>query len=139
MIYTFERSGRRTGSPIILALIWAVVIALIFMISFSPWIAAVLLAFTLPALWDYVRNSKAEVEVWPNRLVWRAAFSNGNRSDIDHVRLNRRFDGTVKVLIVHVGGATTRLPPDIAPPIAAFEEALKEAGITTLRNPFLPF
>ena len=139
MIYKFERRGRSTGSLIVLGVIWAVTITLTLLLNLALWIAAALLVFTLPALWDYIRDSKAEIEVWPNRLVWRAAFSDGDRSDIDHVRLNRRFDGTVKVLLVHVGGATTRLPPDIAPPIAPFESALNVAGITTQRNPFLPF
>ena len=139
MIYKFERRGRSTGSLIILGLIWAGIATLVIVLNLAWWLALVLVAFTLPALWDYLRNSIAEVEVWPNRLVWRGAFSEGDRSDIDQVRLNRRFDGSVKILIVHVGGATTRLPPDIAPPIAAFEAALTEAGIKAQRNPFLPF
>jgi hypothetical protein len=62
----------------------------------------------------------------------------GDRSDVDHVRLNRRFDGTFKVTLVHVGGATTRLPPDIAAPVGPFEAALKEAGIAAQRHPFSP-
>nr|WP_237693232.1 hypothetical protein [Octadecabacter algicola] len=102
----------------------------------SLWIAGFLAACTLPTLWDIIRDSRALVEVWPSRLVWKAAFSEGEAKDIDHVRLNRRFDGSVKVTIVHVGGATTRLPPDIGPPVDVFETALSDAGISAQRHPF---
>jgi len=75
VIYKFERRGRSTGSLIVLGVIWAVTITLTLLLNLALWIAAALLVFTLPALWDYIRDSKAEIEVWPNRLVWRAAFS----------------------------------------------------------------
>lgn len=105
----------------------------------ATWIALILLAFTLPALWDVVRDAHGVIEVWPNRIVWNTAFGKGDRTDVDHVRINRRFDGTMKMMLVHVGGATTRLPPDIAPPITEFEAALRSAGIATQRHPFSPF
>jgi hypothetical protein len=102
-------------------------------------IAAILLAFTLPALWDVIRDNRAWVEVWPNRIVWASALRGGDRSDIDHVRIDRRFDGGMKITLVHVGGAHTRLPPDIAPPVDVFQTALKDAGIVAQRHPFSPF
>lgn len=139
MIYRFERRARKTSTLLSLALIWAAFIALWIGLDMAWWILTVLAAFTLPALWDVIRDARSEIEVWPGRIVWRAAFSDGDRSDVDHVRLNRRFDGSMKVLLVHVGGATTRLPPDIAPPADLLETALKDAGISAERHPFFPF
>jgi len=75
VIYKFERRGRSTGSLIILGLIWAGIATLVIVLNLAWWLALVLVAFTLPALWDYLRNSIAEVEVWPNRLVWRPALT----------------------------------------------------------------
>jgi hypothetical protein len=138
MIYAFERSGRSGGAIVTICVIWAVLLGLWVVLTVAWWIIAILLAFTLPALWDAVRDTRARVEVWPKRLVWSATFSDGDATDIDHICMNRRFDGSVKIMLVHVGGATTRLPPDIAPPIAALEAALADAGIRAQRNPFSP-
>lgn len=139
MIYRFERRARKTSTVLALALIWAGLVALWVSLDMAWWIFAVLSALPLPALWDVIRDARSSIEVWPGRIVWRAAFSDGDRSDVDHVRLNRRFDGSMKVLLVHVGGATTRLPPDIAPPADRLESALKDAGIPAERHPFSPF
>ena len=139
MIYRFERRARRWQSVAAIGAVWTGLLALWIGLDMAWWIGAVLATFTLPALWDMIRDARAVVEVWPNRIRWRAAFSQGNRSDIDHVRLNRRFLGGYKVLLEHVGGATTRLPPDIAPPAEAFTAALEEAGIAVQTHPFSPF
>jgi len=116
--------------------VWACVLLGLVVLNMVWWLAVILLAFTLPALWDVVRNSHAWVEVWPNRIIWQSALDSGDRSDIDHVRLNRRFDGGMKITLVHVGGATTRLQPDVAPPVDAFQAALEDAGIAVQRHPF---
>ncbi|MCF2870243.1 hypothetical protein L0664_04115 [Octadecabacter sp. G9-8] len=119
-------------------MIWAGLFALWAGLDMATWIALFLAAFTLPALWDIIRDPRNTIEVWPNRIVWSSTLGQGDRTDVDHVRLNRRFDGTFKATLVHVGGATTRLPPDIAPPVDAFEAALKDAGIASQRHPFSP-
>lgn len=124
---------------VMLLVVWAAIDALYTFLDMSIWIAIVLGAFTLPALWDVIRDTCVSVQVWDGRIAWHATFSEGDTTDIDHVRLNRRFDGSMKVTLVHLGGATTRLPPDITPPVEPFEAALKEAGIPSQRHPFLPF
>lgn len=138
MIYEFERRGRRPATILIVVAIWIGLLALWVFLSMAVWIVLLLVAFTLPALWDIIRDPRGTVQVWPDRIVWSSTLGRGDRTDVDHVRLNRRFDGTFKVTLVHVGGATTRLPPDIAPPVDAFEAALQQAGIATERHPFSP-
>ncbi len=139
MIYSFERRARRLATVLTLASIWLGLIALWGLLDMALWIALLLAATTLPAVWDMIRDARATLEIWPGRIVWAAAFSIGDRSDVDHVRLNRRFDGSFKVILVHIGGATTRLPPDIAPPADGLETALHQAGIAVQRHPFSPF
>jgi len=136
--YRYERRARRPSSIVMIVAVWGALAALWMTLDLAWWIAATLAAFTLPALWDILRDGRSIVEVSPNRIAWQGALSAGARTDIDHVRLNRRFDGSVKILLVHIGGATTRLPPDIAPPVAAFEKALHDAGIASQRHPFSP-
>lgn len=139
MIYRFERRARNASAVMMLAVIWATLLGLWIALDLAWWIVAFFGALTLPALWDVMRDARATLEIWPGRIVWTAAFSSGDRSDVDHVRLNRRFDGSMKVLLVHEGGATTRLPPDIAPPADKLERALSDAGISAERHPFFPF
>lgn len=138
MIYRFERRGRRPATVLAVAAVWAGLLVLYITLDMAPWIVLFLAAFSLPAVWDLIRNPSAVLEVWPKRIIWASPLGSGDRSDVDHVRLNRRFDGAFKVTLVHVGGATTRLPPDIAAPITAFEDALKQAGIPAQRHPFSP-
>ncbi len=63
----------------------------------------------------------------------------GDCSGIDHVRLGRRFDGSMKITLTQTDGTQTRLPPDITPPSKALGTALSEAGITVQHHPFAPF
>ena len=139
MIYRHERRGRRWGVVVSVVGVWFAV--LIAWVVFDPtwWIAALVLAFTLPAILDIIRDTRTWVEVWPNRIKWRSTLHIGDRADVDHVRLDRRFDGGLKITLIHIGGAQTRLPPDLSPPVDAFETALKTANIAAQRHPFSVF
>ena len=138
MIYRFERRGRRPATVLIVAGLWAGLLVLWIGLDMALWITLFLAAFTLPALWDIIRDPRAVLEIWDDRIVWSSPLGSGDRSDVDHVRLNRRFDGTFKVTLVHLGGAASRLPPDISAPATALENALREANIPSQRHPFAP-
>lgn len=139
MIYKWSRQGRRPAT------VWAAVLVLgaalcLWLVFDAAWFVATLIAaFSSPALFDLWRNPQSRLEVWPNRIVWASPLMRGDRRDIDHVRLDRRFDGSMKITLIHVGGAHTRLPPDITPPTQALENALKNAAIAAQRHPFTPF
>jgi hypothetical protein len=136
MIYHFERRGRRPATALCVVAIWAGLFAIWVGLDVTIWIIAAVTLFTLPAVWDLIADPRGTIEIWQNRIVWSSTLGQGDRSDVDHVRLNRRFDGTFRVTLVHIGGATTRLPSDIAPPVTDLEVALKDAGIATQRHPF---
>ena len=136
MIYRYERRGRQRSTLIILAVVWAVLLLLWIRLDMALVVLLVLGAFTLPALWDVLRDTRATLEVWPNRLVWTSSLRSGDRSDIDHVNMSRRFDGSMRITLVHIGGAQTRLPPDVVPPTQEIETALENAGIAVQRHPF---
>ncbi|AKS45693.1 hypothetical protein SAMN05444287_0791 [Octadecabacter temperatus] len=139
MIYRHERRGRRWGVALPLFGAWVAIFALWISLSAAWWIVVIAVAFTLPALWDVIRDTRTWVEVWPQRIVWGSALRSGETADIDHVRLDRKFDGGMKITLIHVGGTHTRLPPDVSPPVDAFQKALKDAGITAQRHPFSVF
>lgn len=139
MIYRHEQRGRRQSTLLKLSLVWGVIILGITTLDMAWWIVVFLMLFTLPALVDYIRDTRTWVEVSPSKIVWSSALNTGERADIDHVRLDRRFDGGIRITLVHVGGAHTRLPPDIAPPVDSFQAALDQAGIAAQRHPFSVF
>ena len=139
MIYHWKKQGRRPATFVLVVSIWSVM-AFLHLILGATWIITACIGLlTFPAVFDLLRNPQTSFEIWPNRLVWRSSFISGDVNDIDHLRLDRRFDGAMKITIIHLGGAQTRLPPDVTPPPNKIEPALKEAGITVQRNPFSPF
>jgi hypothetical protein len=139
LIYLWEHQGRRATVLVAIAALWLVALVLWLAFSVAVFVTVILIGVSLPLIWEAVRNTKTRLEVWPSRVVWASALRDGDRSDIDHVRLDRRFDGGLKITLIHVGGAHTRLPPDVTPPADALEAALKEAGIAAQRHPFSPF
>ena len=139
MIYRHERHGRSWTVILPILIMW-ISILLIWLFFNLIWeMMVILLVFTLPALWDVICDTHSWVEVWPKQIVWASALRGGDRSDINHVRINRRFDGSIKITLIHVSGAHSRLPPDITPPVDEFQAALKEAGIANQKHPFSPF
>lgn len=139
VLYHYERRGRSARTIAALVAVWAGLVLIWLGLGASVWVIGGLALFTLPALWDVLRDSRSTLTLSDGQIAWDAAFSSGVRCDVDHVRLNRRFDGSMKVHLVHIGGATTRLPPDVVPPVDAFEAALAQAGLPAQRHPFLPF
>lgn len=139
MIYVWERQGRRATVLVAIGALWLVALVLWLAFSVAAFVTMILIGVSLPLIWEAMRNTKTQLEVWPRRVVWASALRDGDHSDIDHVRLDRRFDGGMKITLIHVGGAHTRLPPDVTPPADALEAALKEAGIAAQRHPFSPF
>lgn len=139
MIFEWSRHARRPVTVWAVVAVWG--IALLVLIAFNAtWlVSGIIIAFSIPALMDLLRNQKSRLEVWPNRIIWESSLVDGDRRDIAHVRLDRRFDGSMKITLIHLGGAHTRLPPDITPPTKSFESALKSAGIPAERHPFTPF
>ena len=139
LIYQWQRQGRRPAT------VWAVVVtfvaaALLWAVVEAHWaVWAIAFVLSAPALWDLWRNPAARIEVHPQRIVWVSALRSGDRSNIDHVRLDRRFDGGLRITLIHGGGSHTRLPPDVAPPVDDLHNALAVAGISAERHPFSVF
>ncbi|WP_375280593.1 hypothetical protein [Pseudooctadecabacter sp.] len=102
-------------------------------------VLAIILLASLPAMLDVIRNPEVRLEVWDGRIVWLSGLRSDESANIQRVRLDRRFDGGMRITLIHSEIAHTRLPPDIVPPVDAFEAALKSAGIPAEKHPFSPF
>lgn len=134
----FRRSARNRSTLITLAVIWLVLLAALLMLEAAWWIIAFLGAFTLPALWDLVRDTQSGLELSAYTLSW---FT-GRRSaeialeDIDHMRLDTRLDFSVRATAVLKTGRKIRLPFECTPPHQAFEDALTAQGLKVRRTHF---
>lgn len=137
--YIWERQGRRPAPLWVatLILIAALTLRVIFDAAWGVVLCITLLA-VLP-LWDWWRNRVARLKITPGRVEWSSALRDGASDDIAMLRLDRRFDGSMRITLLHSNGSHTRLPPDIAPPPLALEQALSVADIPCERHPFSVF
>ncbi|THH39029.1 hypothetical protein E4Z66_05585 [Aliishimia ponticola] len=136
--YRFTRAGRSWTGVVSVAVVWALVAAAWLRWDISPWIGAVLLAFTLPALWDLWRGTTAGLRLDDSGLHWHSGRRAGHAAldEIAHMRLVTRLDLSVRAAIVLTSGRKLRLPAEATPPAQDFEAALTTWGITAQRHHF---
>jgi len=136
--FSFRQSARRVSTAITVAAIWTALLAALVFLDAAWWIIAFLLAFTLPALWDLLRDTQSGLDLAPDRLSW---FTGSRRADIplediDHMRLDTRLDFSVRASAVLTSGRKIRLPFECTPPHQAFEDALSAHGLQVRRTHF---
>lgn len=136
--YEFIRSGRTWSTLIAVSAVW--VVGLIGWLAFdiAPLVLGLLVAFTLPALWDLYSARMAGTRITPEAITWN---SGPNRvtlplPEIDHVRLVTRLDLSVRAAVVLNSGRKLRIPAEATPPADAFEAALAQVGIRSERHHF---
>ncbi len=106
----------------------------------ADWILVFLALPGLPALWDFVSNPVWRLELNDTMLSWT-----GPRSDqialsgIDHVRLDTRWDLSVRATIFLASGHKIRIPDPALPPHRRFETELNAQAVRTERHHFLVF
>ena len=137
--YTLETSPRRTSAFATLACIYAGVAVLHWAIDLSPWLASILLALTLPAVWDIARNK-------PSRLVWDSATvtwttAEQTRSvkikDVTEIQLITRLDLSIKCTFILTSGDKLRLPPQVTPSREVLQNLGESNGISVKVGHFL--
>lgn len=136
--YVFTRQGRSARTIAIVAGVYLVLILAVVLIDAAWWLMTGLALFTLPAVWDQIKNPSAGVRLTACRLEWRAA-RRGNSialSDIDHVFFATRWDFSVRVKIVPNAGKSMRIPDHALPPHRVFETALENRDVIVKRAHF---
>lgn len=115
---------------LVLGLWWGALLLGLVLIDLNPWIAGVLGAFSLPALWELVRDSTAWIEVSPGGIAWGSGQRKGfvARNEIDRLRFDTRLDFSLRLTIITVGMARIRLPYECLPRAARLKEALDAHG-----------
>ena len=128
--YRFTRHGRSCRAILALAVVYGVLGLLLIVFDAAPWLIGAVALFTLPALWDLWRNPAAGIVLSDENLEWFTGRLDGNvpLAEIDRIRMDTRWDLSVRVTILTRDGKSLRLPPEALPPHR------RMAAELTLRN-----
>ncbi len=140
-VLTFRRSARSPGVLVALATVYAALGAALVILRAAPWIIALFVLPTLPALFGAATGATAGLVVAPNRIAWHTGRRTGKVrvGQIDHVRLDRRWDLSARATLVMTDGSRLRLPSDCLPRFAVLADALERAGVKVERHHFAVF
>ena len=138
MRYRFERSGRTVPAAVTLLLVWAALLTLWIVVQAAAWLMALLLAATVPAALDFAFARRSGLSLDTTHLRWWSGRHHGDArlGAIDHVRLERRFDMTVRVRLVLPDARRVTLPQAALPPVDRLTQALDDHGVAWQRHPF---
>jgi|OM-RGC.v1.025294019 hypothetical protein len=136
--YAYLNPGRSPRTVGVLALVYGGLGYGLVALEMAWGIAAVLGAFTLPALWDLASGRDAGLSLDDGTLNWHSGRYTGTArlDEIDHVRFDTRLDLSVRVTLVMSGGEKTRLPQESCPPHKRLEAELQTLGVRTERHHF---
>lgn len=136
--FRFENRGRSPRAALVLIAIYAALLLLVGLIDMAWWIAAGIALFTLPALWEFITDPRAELVLDDRGLRWRTHRTGDELplALLDKVRLDTRLDLSVRVTLHLRDGRRIRLPHAATPPHQPFEDALRSRGIATERHHF---
>lgn len=134
----FTRRGRSGRAIAVLLATWSVLLVLRLSIGASGWVLGVLALATLPLAWDILRDRESGVSLGPADLTWQSGFGHGAvpLGAIEHLRLSRRFDLSLRVTVVLRDGTRRRLPPDATPPENWLTAAAARHGLRVESHPF---
>jgi hypothetical protein len=136
--YTYHSTGRRPATAITVAVIWALLLGAYAYLEAAPVILGIFAAFTLPAIWDLLRNPAASFGLDGTHLRWHTPRQQAEiaLSEIDHLRFDTRLDLSVRLTVVRPSGVKIRVPYPATPPHAELEKLAHDAGLKTRRHHF---
>lgn len=129
--YQYKRQGRNPATSIGIALIWVLIAVLYTQFDAHFIIVAVLIAVTVPACLDWIRNPQSGFDIDEAGVRWYSAKRQGQieRPEIDHFRFHTGLDGTRRIVIVDHSGRKTRIPYECTPPHKPLKQWLRMAEI----------
>ena len=129
--YKFTKHGRNPSTSIGIAVMWVLVALLYTRFDAHIVIVAVLIAVTIPACLDWIKNPLSGFEIDAHQIRWFSAKRTGtiDRTEIDHVRFLTRLDGTRRIAVVDTMGRKTRIPHESTPPHKQLKHWLRQAEI----------
>ena len=138
--YLYETRGRNPRTALALA---AVVLVLIGLNAIGTvfWIMFGVALFAVPAAMDMLFDLRTEFTLDETAIKWRNRTQEAEipLHEIDKVRLDGRFDLSVRITVILRDQSKVRIPHDVQPPHKVLESELKKRDVTTARHPFTLF
>jgi hypothetical protein len=136
--FQFTRRSRTPRLIATLGLIYVVLFTGYFAFDAAWWILAILALPTIPAAWDYWRDTRSGLSIGSDLIEWYSGQHSASLplEQVHHARFDTRWDFTARVTLVLRNGRKLHLPPQVLPPRHQFEPALQARGIRTQRHHF---
>lgn len=133
--YRHQGRNKRTFGALLFA---GVVLLGLQMVGTAGWILVFLFLFAVPAIIDILLNPQATFSLDTTHMRWKGVLQEGAvpLDEITLVRMDTRWDVSVRVTLNLTDGKNVRLPQDVAPPNKLLEAALADRGIKTERHHF---
>lgn len=140
-VLTLRRQGRSAVTGLVLLVVYSALTAALIGVQAAPWLVALLVLPTLPALWDLIRNPVATLQLDSRRLSWASGrrAASVELDEIARMRFDTRWDMSVRVTAALRSGRKLRLPQECLPPHKQFEAALLARSIPVERHHFRVF
>lgn len=137
--FSFHRRGRNLRTVLAVAGIYLVLAAAFFWLNAAPFLIALLVLPTLPALFDLWRNPSAGLSLDDQALRWHSGRRKAEviLSEVDHMRFDTRWDFSVRVSVMTHQGKSIQLPQESLPPHRQFETELSARGLNVVRHHFV--
>ena len=138
---SFVRDSRSPASIAGVTVYLVVVFGLWWAFDAAGWVILLLLLPALPALYELGRNPRAGLTLNAASLGWFSGERAAQVSvaEIDRVRMDTRWDFSVRVTLLLLDGKKVQLPHESLPPHREFEQALEQSGIRVERHHFTVF
>lgn len=137
----YVRHARSPRNIAIVFAVWAGLAALVLLFDAAWWLMAIFVLPTLPLIWEIASDRQSGLEMDDTRLNWFSGRMSGTTdlNEIEQIRMDTRWDFSVRTTLCLRSGQRVRLPQECTPPHRAFEEVLKERGLAVIRHHFARF
>ena len=139
--FSFARRGRSNRAAVALIVTYVLIALAMALFDAAWWLMAIIALFTLPALWDYWRDTTAGLALGDTRLTWYSGARRGqlDLDEIDFMRFDTRWDLSVRVSAVLNSGKRIRLPYESLPPHKTLEQECQARRLRVERHHFTVF
>lgn len=136
--YSYRRHGRSPRLLVVLICVYALLIAAVLLYDAAWWLMALLALPTLPALHDLYADPEAGLDLDDRTLAWHSGRRHAELAlnEIDHIRLDTRWDFSVRATAVLETGRKIRLPYESLPPHRALEAEFQARSLRVERHHF---
>lgn len=134
----YVRHARSPRNVALLLAVWTGLATVMVLFQAAWWLIALCALPTLPLLSEIITDRRAGLDLDAARLSWFSGRLDGSVAldEIAQVRLDTRWDFSIRATLCLHSGKEIRLPQESLPPHREFEEILTARGLAVVRHHF---